>query len=642
MEIFKLFGSILIDDKEADKSLSKMDKKTKSFGETLGKGIKTAAKWGAALVAGATAAVGGMIALGLKIGNTADRLLDLHAITGMSTDEIQRWEKVTKVAGVSADAMTNASQKLTRSLDTIIESGGKGAESLEELGLSVDQVANMNADERMDAIAKALSEVDDKTKRAKLGTDLLGGSWKEIAPIVDMGAEAMDKAKASANIISEEDLNKANEFRIKVEEMKDRVGFFVTKIGIALMPMLHVLFDWFQSQMPLIESIAVKVFDGIGVALSKASDFINNEVIPRLNDLWNWVSPYLPKIKELFMTSFGITKDVLMDVVEAIKDTTKWMADHWNIVEPILIGIAAGVTTFYLITGAIAAYGAITKTITAIQLAFNAALAMNPIGLVVIAIGLLVAAGVMLWKNWDTVTKKLGQFWDWIKTKSSQIFNSILDFFKKWGPLMLAVITGPIGLLVFAIVQNWDKIKGAFTDGAEFIKNAFFKGVEWILGKANEMLSFFGGLKSKFTQKTKGMWDGIKDAFKGAVNWIIGKWNSLQLKIGGQEISLPFGKSISIPSITLNTPNIPMLAKGGNIHDDGHVIVGEAGPEILSNIKGARVTPLDHPSVHKANEQKDNPKQRGDTHINVYPQKANLDEQELLRTFQRVEVLYGG
>ena len=174
IEIFKLFGSVLIDDKEADKSLSKMDDKTKSFGDRLRGGLKTAAKFGAGLALAGGVAVGAMFGMATKAGDMADRLLDLNSITGMSTDEIQRWEKVTKIAGVSSDAMTNASQKLTKSLDTMIESGGKGAESLEALGLSVDEVANMNADERMNAITEALAGVEDKTERAKLGTDLLG------------------------------------------------------------------------------------------------------------------------------------------------------------------------------------------------------------------------------------------------------------------------------------------------------------------------------------------------------------------------------------------------------------------------------------------------------------------------------------
>lgn len=64
MEIFKLFGSILIKSDEADKSIQKTESKAGKLATTFGNGIKTAAKWGAGLVtaaAGAASAVVGAI-----------------------------------------------------------------------------------------------------------------------------------------------------------------------------------------------------------------------------------------------------------------------------------------------------------------------------------------------------------------------------------------------------------------------------------------------------------------------------------------------------------------------------------------------------------------------------------------------------
>lgn len=64
MEIFKLFGSILIKSDEADKSIQKTENKAGKLATALGNGIKTAAKWGAGLVtaaAGAATAVVGAI-----------------------------------------------------------------------------------------------------------------------------------------------------------------------------------------------------------------------------------------------------------------------------------------------------------------------------------------------------------------------------------------------------------------------------------------------------------------------------------------------------------------------------------------------------------------------------------------------------
>lgn len=70
MEIFKLFGSILVKSDEADKSIQKTENKAVKFAGTLGKGITTAAKWGAGLVTAAagaaTAVVGALVQMDEK------------------------------------------------------------------------------------------------------------------------------------------------------------------------------------------------------------------------------------------------------------------------------------------------------------------------------------------------------------------------------------------------------------------------------------------------------------------------------------------------------------------------------------------------------------------------------------------------
>ena len=49
MELFRLFGSILIDNDKANESISKTEGKADSLGGKLGGMIGTAAKWGAGL-----------------------------------------------------------------------------------------------------------------------------------------------------------------------------------------------------------------------------------------------------------------------------------------------------------------------------------------------------------------------------------------------------------------------------------------------------------------------------------------------------------------------------------------------------------------------------------------------------------------
>jgi len=305
MKIFELFGSVFVDSDPANKSLDKTDKNAKGLGKTFGKMGKMAGVAGKLIGGAALAGGAAMVALAKKTGDAADRLLDLSSITGMSTDEIQKWEKVTTVAGVSADAITNASQKLTRQMDILSTGTGKAAEAAEALGLSYEVLETMTPDERMNALVESLQKVEDPAERAKLGTDLLAGSWKDIAPVLDVGAKRLKGIKDNANIISNDDLNQANEFRIKIDQMKERVIEFGQGLAVKLIPYLNKFFDWIASQMPLIEAVFKEVFENISIAISFLIPILRDTLIPIFVTLFNWVVDNMPLFKEIAINTFN-------------------------------------------------------------------------------------------------------------------------------------------------------------------------------------------------------------------------------------------------------------------------------------------------------------------------------------------------
>jgi phage-related minor tail protein len=198
----------------------------------------------------------------------------------------------------------------------------------------------------------------------------------------------------------------------------------------------------------------------------------------------------------------------------------------------------------------IAARGAIMAW-TAAQWLLNAAMSANPIVLVVLAIVGLVAVLVLAWKHSETFRKIVTKAFDAVLGAVRAAWNWIKG---NW-PLLLAILTGPIGLAVLAISKNWDKIVSAVK-----------------------------GMPGRIKSAASGMWDGIKDAFRSMINWIIDKWNGMEFKIGGQKV---FGKSL--PGVTIGTPNIPRLAQGGTVRarpGGTLALLGEGGHD-------ERVTPLD-------------------------------------------------
>lgn len=192
-----------------------------------------------------------------------------------------------------------------------------------------------------------------------------------------------------------------------------------------------------------------------------------------------------------------------------------------------------------------AAVATATAVWTAAQWLLNAALTANPIGLVVLAIVALVAALVLAWQHSETFRAIVTGAFDAVMSVVSAVWHWVAD---NW-PLLLGILTGPIGLAVGLIITYWDQIKDGVT------------GVwHWIDDRFNDITNIITGIPGRIASAASGMWDGIKDAFKSAVNWIIDKWNGLSFGLPGFD---PPGPGPSFPGFTIRVPQIPRFARGG-------------------------------------------------------------------------------
>ena len=190
----------------------------KAFGDSISSVGSSMSKW----VTGPIAAVGtGIIALATDIGNTADRILDLSAITGQSTTSIQAWQNAAKIAGTELEAVSNVSRKLTEQIGEIEKGEGRAADAFKQLAVDTKAFADSSPDAQVNTLVAALQRVPDSAQRAALGTQILGGEWMQLAPIVGLGAEALRNAKQAGEeyAMNEDQLTAANNFRIKMSQL---------------------------------------------------------------------------------------------------------------------------------------------------------------------------------------------------------------------------------------------------------------------------------------------------------------------------------------------------------------------------------------------------------------------------------------
>lgn len=86
----------------------------------------------------------------------------------------------------------------------------------------------------------------------------------------------------------------------------------------------------------------------------------------------------------------------------------KFIYNNWALIGPIIAGVLAGFMYFKAATAVVNALTIATKLL-------NGTMAMNPIGLVAMAIGVLITAGVALYQNWDKVRHYGLQAWATLK-----------------------------------------------------------------------------------------------------------------------------------------------------------------------------------------------------------------------------------
>jgi hypothetical protein len=384
MEIFRLFGSILVNNDEANASIDKTDKKAVGVAEKFSNGIKTAAKWGAGIVTAAGTAGAGLIALADKTAESAKEIDNMSKRSGIAAKTLQEWKYAASQTGIEFDAFNDGVENLAGVIGDVLDGSEDKVKIFSDLGISVNDANGKlrnSGDIYRDLIMK-LADMDDKTQRNVIGSKLFGDSFLKLTPFLDQGSKGINELSNKANelglVMSDSGIKANVQFGNSMSTVKEKAGAVISQIGTELLPIVQQMLNWVMTNMPTIQAVGETTFNFLGKAIKFVID--NSD----------WLIPVLGG----------------------------------------LLGAILALNVISTVTGLINAWKASTFATTLAQQGLNAVLKANPIGLVVTAIGLLVTAGVLLYKNWDTVKAKAMDVFGAIKNFISPIVEGIENAFK--------------------------------------------------------------------------------------------------------------------------------------------------------------------------------------------------------------------
>ncbi|VNB27736.1 TMP repeat family [Streptococcus pneumoniae] len=300
-----------------------------------------------------------------------------------------------------------------------------------------------------------------------------------------------------------------------------------------------------------------------------------------------------------------------------------------------------------LATAAEFAHSVAAGVATAATWAFNAALAVltSPITWIIAAIAALIAIGVLLYQNWDTVVefaktawqglcdfisgicRAIGEFFSGLWTKLQEIFEPIGQWFgEKFQQAWDAIVNifTPIGSW---FGQRWADVTSALANiGAWFtnmfqkawtgLTNIFSKLGSWFGERWNDVTSALSKVASWFGEMFTNAYNAVKNAFSSIGGFFSGVWSTVQSIFvnAGQKVGSAVGGAFrsavngvlgtienvvngfigmingvigminKIPGVSLGGigyVSLPRLARGGIVDSPTIAMIGEAGKEAV-------------------------------------------------------------
>lgn len=385
-------------------------------------------EWGTALESAgrkmqglSTAAAGVVASIGAityKAGTNADDLNTLSKVYSISTADLQKYKYAADLVDVSVEDIAKSHVKLEKSMYAASNGSKTQSAAFQKLGVSVTNADGSlrSSDDVFQDLITALGSMSDETERDALAQQILGKSAANLNPLIEDQGETY---KEVADTMSKYNLEVVD------QETLDKANEFN---------------DSLDTMKLLGQAALAQVGSQLAAVLAPALE----KVVGWFGKFAAWLGNLNPKV----LTAVGIVASVLA------------------VLAPVLMVL--GKLAFSI--------SSIITLVTTIGPAVVGALATA--GPIIAAVAAIIAIGVLLYKNWDTIKAKAKALWTNIKTVFTGIKTSItstISSVKTW-------LSSAWDTIKTTAQTAWNKVKDAITSPIKKAKET----VEGIIQKVKD------------------------------------------------------------------------------------------------------------------------------------------------------------
>lgn len=342
--------------------------------------------------------------LAVKSGKWADDLNTMSKRYSLSTEDLQKYGAAAELVDVSVEDIASSHLRLEKNMASAAKGTGAQAEAFEALGVSVTNADGSlrDGDEVWQETISALGKMTNETERDALAMKLMGKNAAALNPLIEDGGETY---KNIADTLAKYDLDFID------QETIDRA-------------------NQFNDELDTIKAVGLVALQQIGTQLAAYLAPALEKVVEWVGKLASWLGNLDPQL----LTVIGI-----------------------------IGAIVAGIAPLLLVLGKIAfAISSITGLMATLGISFTAI--AGPIGIAIAAITAIIAIGVLLYKNWDT-----------IKAKAIELKNNVVTTFNNLKAQVAATFNSIKTAIITPIQTAVDIVRSAINKIKSIINGANFK-----------------------------------------------------------------------------------------------------------------------------------------------------------------------
>ena len=338
-------------------------------------------------------------------------------------------------AGVGAIAKVGAEAEMTSvAFRTLVGEETKAAEMLKDINdfAAKTPFSNLDLTENAKMMLSFGVQTDKVTGYLRQLGDIAGGDKNKLSSLALVFGQVSSTGKLMG-----QDLMQFNNIGFNpLKELEQMTGKTYTELQ-EMMSKGQIGFDAVAAAIAHATSEGGKFYN--------SSENLSQTFSGRLSTLVGTVQQQMVEIYKVMQPAIMAVVDVVSDIVPPILTAIQKVIGVvlavtrfiWKWREELgYLAAVVGVAAVALNTGRIAmlAYAAVTKTVTAVTKAWtvatwliDAALAANPIGLVIAAVAALVAAVIYCWNNFEGFRNFLTTMWDTVKQFGNILKEYVTD-----------------------------------------------------------------------------------------------------------------------------------------------------------------------------------------------------------------------